>query len=361
MVLPELAVLRFGVYDENDKLLGQRILPFNDLQMGYRHVALKTEANFPMALSMLFVQIDVKIYVPDGFGDFMDALSDPRAFASAQEKRAEQLKSLGIEESEIGTNVIESKKKSGAAGAKKEDDKPKKEEIKFDPITPEGLMMEKAFNKAAKKYIKEVANLKKKQTKEVAAVVKSQCTSFEKASKGKKYKTPEEVEKDEKLMKMVREQTKEWTELMQRQRKVTWEMGRTHYKAYEEILKPILETAQTSQVKELEVRCAADIKEMQAEQVKASVETSKEVQNDPKLKTKAEKDRRLKEKQAANTKRFMDERKNIGIQHNKAKNKLKNAHTKQLEDLGKWIKTKIQIINEEEGEYKLANKREAFV
>ena len=100
---------------------------------------------------------------------------------------------------------------------------------------------------------------------------------------------------------------------------------------------------------------------MQAEQVKASVETSKEVQNDPKLKTKAEKDRRLKEKQAANTKRFMDERKNIGIQHNKAKNKLKNAHTKQLEDLGKWIKTKIQIINEEEGEYKLANKREAFV
>ena len=94
-------------------LKGQRILPFNDLQMGYRHVALKTEANFPMALSMLFVQIDVKIYVPDGFGDFMDALSDPRAFASAQEKRAEQLKSLGIEESEIGTNVIESKKKPG--------------------------------------------------------------------------------------------------------------------------------------------------------------------------------------------------------------------------------------------------------
>ena len=91
VVLPELAVLRFGVYDENDKLLGQRILPFNDLQMGYRHVALKTEANFPMALSMLFVQIDVKIYVPDGFGDFMDALSDPRAFASAQEKRAEQV------------------------------------------------------------------------------------------------------------------------------------------------------------------------------------------------------------------------------------------------------------------------------
>ena len=152
----------------------------------------------------------------------MDALSDPRAFASAQEKRAEQLKSLGIEESEIGTNVIESKKKAAGAGAKaggkKEEEKPKKEEIKFDPITPEGLMLEKAFNKAAKKYVKEVANLKKKQSKEVAGTIKSQCTSIEKASKGKKYTTTDEIEKDEKIMSMVREQTKEWTELMQRQR-----------------------------------------------------------------------------------------------------------------------------------------------
>ncbi len=28
-------MLRFGVYDENDKLLGQRILPFNDLQVRF--------------------------------------------------------------------------------------------------------------------------------------------------------------------------------------------------------------------------------------------------------------------------------------------------------------------------------------
>ena len=243
-----------------------------------------------MALSMLFVQIDVKIYVPDGFGDFMDALSDPRAFASAQEKRAEQLKSLGIEESEIGTNVIESKKKPGAGGkagaGKKEDEKPKKEDIKFDPITPETLMLEKAFNKAAKKYIKEAANLKKKHAKEVASVTKSQCTTIEKASKNKKYPTIADIEKDEKIMTMVRDQTTEWTELMQKHRKESWEMSKTHLTAYEDILKPIMENGQAQQFKDLETRCAADIKDMQAEQVKASVETSKEVQNDPKLKTK---------------------------------------------------------------------------
>merc|ERR1719342_1920642 len=115
-------------------------------------------------------------------------------------------------------------------------------------------------------------------------------------------------------------------------------MSKNHLTAYENILKPIMEAAQTQQVKELEARCAQDIKDMQAEQVKASVETSKEVQNDPKLKTKAEKDRRLKEKQAANTKRFMDERKNNGIQHNKAKNRLQTPR-------GSWMRGKVMVFN----------------
>jgi len=67
VVLPDLAVLRFGVYDENGKLLGQRILPLDGLQAGYRHISLRTEANFPMSLPMLFCNIELKIYVPDGF------------------------------------------------------------------------------------------------------------------------------------------------------------------------------------------------------------------------------------------------------------------------------------------------------
>ena len=63
----------------------------------------------------------------------MDALCDPRAFLSAQEKRAEQLKALGIEETDISGDVIESKgkgdkdgdkgKDGGKGGAKKEEKK----------------------------------------------------------------------------------------------------------------------------------------------------------------------------------------------------------------------------------------------
>jgi len=66
-------LFRVGVYEENGKLLGQRILPLDGLQAGYRHISLKTEANFPMALPMLFCNIELKIYVPDGFAGSIPA------------------------------------------------------------------------------------------------------------------------------------------------------------------------------------------------------------------------------------------------------------------------------------------------
>ena len=62
------------------------------------------------------------------FSDFMDALCDPRAFLSAQEKRGEQLKALGIEENDISGDVIQSKpgdKKGDAKGKEKEEKKGK--------------------------------------------------------------------------------------------------------------------------------------------------------------------------------------------------------------------------------------------
>lgn len=65
VVLPELALLRLAVYDENGKQLGQRILPLDGLQAGYRHITLRTESNMPMVLSCLFVRIVIKTYVPD--------------------------------------------------------------------------------------------------------------------------------------------------------------------------------------------------------------------------------------------------------------------------------------------------------
>lgn len=152
VVLPDLAVLRIGVYDENGKLLGQRILPLDGLQAGYRHISLRTEANFPMSLPMLFCNIELKIYVPDGFEDFMAALSDPRAFQGAAKERSDNMKAMGIEEA------------AGSADKKKEE---KKEEapLVFEPITIDSLRQEKGFLKTAKKQQKELDTLRKKHSK----------------------------------------------------------------------------------------------------------------------------------------------------------------------------------------------------
>lgn len=57
-----------GVYEESGKMIGQRILPLDGLQCGYRHISLKTEANFPLALPMLICKIELQIFVPEGFG-----------------------------------------------------------------------------------------------------------------------------------------------------------------------------------------------------------------------------------------------------------------------------------------------------
>lgn len=51
----------------------------------------------------------------------MDALSDPRAFLSAQEKRVAQMKAMGIEESDVQTSDL--KLGSVRTTGKKDDDK----------------------------------------------------------------------------------------------------------------------------------------------------------------------------------------------------------------------------------------------
>ena len=55
-----------------------------------------------------------------------------------------------------------------------------------------------------------------------------------------------QAQADTKIMGMVVEQTKEWTELMRKQRKDNWEMIKGHRTAQEEILKGIMKAAQAN-------------------------------------------------------------------------------------------------------------------
>lgn len=55
------------------------------------------------------------------------------------------------------------------------------------------------------------------------------------------------------MKQVVVEQTKQWSDMMERHRKEEWDLARVHLQAIEEVLKKLMEAQQTQQMKELEV------------------------------------------------------------------------------------------------------------
>lgn len=78
------------------------------------------------------------------------------------------------------------------------------------------------------------------------------------------------------------------------------------------------------------------------------------------MKTKRDKDGRLKEKQQNNTKRFLDEHRMSKIKQAKEKEKLKLKHEKQLEMLNQDIQKLMDMYKNEELEYEMSSKTEFF-
>ena len=57
-------MIRFAVWDESNQLLGQRFLPIESMNAGYRHIVLRDQWNQPLGLPTLFVYIVSSVYVP---------------------------------------------------------------------------------------------------------------------------------------------------------------------------------------------------------------------------------------------------------------------------------------------------------
>lgn len=217
----------------------------------------------------------------------------------AKQERQDNMKALGIEE-------------TGGTGGNKAADK--KEEVSlvveppivFDPITLESLRQEKGFQKIAKKQTKELDALKKKHVKERASLQKTQNAAIEKLIKGK---SKDEIKADQNVRKVITDQTSQWSEMCEKHKKEEWELLKTQVNDQQDILKRLMETTQAGQMKQLEAKHDRETKNLNSHQAKISVETAKEVANDKTLRTKGEKDRRLREKKQNNIKRFMDEKK----------------------------------------------------
>lgn len=353
MVLPDLAVIRIAVYDENGKMLGQRILPMDGLQAGYRHVSLRTDGNFPMSLAMLFICIELKIYVPDGLGDLMDALSDPRAFLSAQEKRMVQMRAMGIEEADILVNRPD-------LGSQQKKDDDKREEWRMEAITVDALRAEKDFVKLRRKQMKELEGLRKRHHKDKQQVQKQQCLAVEKLLP-KGAASGEAPSEDCGVRALVVQQMHQWSTLLGAHQAQEWDLLRGHLSAQGALLKSLMLKAQAQQMKQLDAKFERENKEMKTKQAKVSVETAREVSSDKTLRNKAERERRLREKNSNNTKKFIEERRSAALKQSKERERLKKIHEKQLHDLQRETDNGLELYNAAEVEYKLCAKLECFV
>ncbi|XP_028253084.1 1-phosphatidylinositol 4,5-bisphosphate phosphodiesterase beta-4 [Parambassis ranga] len=391
VILPDLAVLRIAVYDDNNKLIGQRILPLDGLQAGYRHISLRNEGNKPLSLPTIFCQIILKTYVPDGFGAFVDALSDPKKFLTIAEKRADQMKALGIDTNDIA-DVPSGSSKNDKKGKGKGDTvkasvtpqassdmaqtsnaaqnntaEAKKDNALVPNVSIDDLKQMKTYLKLIKKQQKELNTLKKKHTKDQNTMQKTHCTQvdkmvslhekekttleklLEKAIKKRGENSCQELKKETedkiqtlgadhkaKVKDITAQHTKEWSELISSHSNEEQEMKDSHVTQQCEHLKKLLATVQEQQTMQLKLIHERQSKDMRANQAKTSMENSKAISQDKTIKNKAERERRVRELNSSNTKKFLDERKRLAMKHQKEMEQLEKNQREQLEKLEKF-------------------------
>ncbi|KAF8386215.1 egl-8 [Pristionchus pacificus] len=412
VVLPELAVIRFAVYDESGKQLGQRILPLDGLQAGYRHIGLRTEGNHAAGLATLFVHIMLKTYVPDELSGLVDALADPRAYLSAQQKRQEALHNMGVEDSDIvevpagvknnsgkggrGTlqktangsvsnllnenNVSTPRSGAGTSGigdsAAPTTSRSHAGEVavggfKVEAVDVAELRKDKSFLKCQKKLVKDMEELKRKHAKQRECIQKQQQTNVDKLmtdnhrsqkrkDRGSGYSSrhqslsgkdsdPARIADNEKVRSLVSSQTNEWSSLTTRHEVEEFELKKQHIKEEYELLKKLMKSAHDSQMALLKLRLDAESKELRSTQTKKNLEDVKGINADKAFKTKQEKERRVKEQNDKNLKMFLEERKRLGMKANKHEEQLAKRHSDQYEALERECS---KAIEQEEANYK---------
>ncbi|XP_057207994.1 1-phosphatidylinositol 4,5-bisphosphate phosphodiesterase beta-4 isoform X1 [Triplophysa rosa] len=381
VILPDLAVLRIAVYDDNNKLIGQRILPLDGLQAGYRHISLRNEGNKPLSLPTVFCNIVLKTYVPDGFGAIVDALSDPKKFLTIAEKRADQMRALGIETSDIAdvpneslktdkkvkTNVTPQTSSEMNAAQNNITENKRDHSAVVNQVNIEDLKQMKSFIKLVKKQQKELNTLKKRHTKEHNGVQKSHCTQvdklvaqhdkekftlerlLEKAIKKRGENNCSELKKEtaikvemlttahkEKVKDIVAQQTKEWSEMINGHSTEEQEVKDAHVTQQCEVLRKLLASVHEQQTLQLKLIHERQSKEMKGNQAKTSMENSKAISQDKSIKNKAERERRVRELNSSNTKKFLEERKRLAMKQAKELEQQQKTQRDQLEKLEKF-------------------------
>ncbi|KRZ40365.1 1-phosphatidylinositol 4,5-bisphosphate phosphodiesterase beta-4, partial [Trichinella pseudospiralis] len=427
IVLPELAVLRFAVYDENSKLLGQRILPLDGLQPGYRHISLRSEINFPLTLPTLFCHIVLKTYIPEGLGDIVEALSDPKGYLSMIEKRQQQMEHMGIRREDI--DEVPSDRKPIAVKNSGGDSVDSISEVRTAtcPATPisssstqtsgkairgtemgllqlkldehatyEELKLEKAYVKLTKKHLKEYEYVKRRHAKERLGMQRQQTLAFEKITAKKQplafvrnqsKSLPQNRSEHRSVYQSksldvagpnnrlhdgvgpsrmmhirhtIAEQTRDWSELTKRQLEAEHRMRKTQIEEEWTLLKKLLVQVHQQQRTAAKQQLEAESKLLRQKQTKKSMDDSKAIQLGKTVKTKAERDRRVKEVQEKNCKIFLEERRRLAVKHQRQEELLAKFQAEQMERLDKEARHASDLEDQMYMEALLASKPETL-
>ncbi|CAF4178785.1 unnamed protein product [Rotaria sp. Silwood2] len=83
VILPEMAALRFAVFEEDGTFIGQSFVPVAHLRPGYRHVVLRNQINIPVQSSSLFVYIRKDVHVDAENKELIDQLVSPTSVSIA--------------------------------------------------------------------------------------------------------------------------------------------------------------------------------------------------------------------------------------------------------------------------------------
>ncbi|XP_041927737.1 1-phosphatidylinositol 4,5-bisphosphate phosphodiesterase beta-4 [Alosa sapidissima] len=391
VILPDLAVLRIAVYDDNNKLIGQRILPLDGLQAGYRHISLRNEGNKPLSLPTVFCNIVLKTYVPDGFGAIVDALSDPKRFLSITKKRVDQMKAMGIEECDIvdvpsdssksdkrrkvsqvkaivspceSAQLCHNSSSTQLAGSSTAGDTA----LLVHPVSVDDLKQMKTYLKLLKKQQRELSALKKKHATEQLAMQRAHSTQvdkivtqhtkdkgtlekqLEKAIKkaGEKNSSDLKMETDfkiqaittehkDKVRELVSQQSVEWSALMGSHGAEGQALRDQHVLQQCELLKALLASLQQQHRQQLQLIHDRQGKEIRVKQAKSSMESGKAISQDKSIKNKAERERRVRELNCCNTKKFLEERRRLYMKQSEETEQLQRAQREQLDELERCI------------------------
>ncbi|KAG8011173.1 1-phosphatidylinositol 4, partial [Nibea albiflora] len=341
VILPDLAVLRIAVYDDNNKLIGQRILPLDGLQAGYRHISLRNEGNKPLSLPTIFCQIILKTY---------NDIADVPSGSSKNDKKG---KGKGDTVKASVTPQASSDMAQTSNSAQNNTAETKKDTALVPNVSIDDLKQMKTYLKLVKKQQKELSALKKKHSKDQNTMQKAHCTQVDKmVSQHDKEKTTLEKLLEKAIKKRgenncqeLKKETEDKIQSLVADHKVKLisshsseeqEIKDGHVTQQCEHLKKLLATVQEQQIMQLKLIHERQSKEMRANQAKMSMENSKAISQDKTIKNKAERERRVRELNSSNTKKFLDERKRLAMKHQKEMEQLEKKQREQLEKLEKF-------------------------